>query len=243
MIDICTVIYHNYELLDCQIKQWNWLSGDHNLIVVDATPPFWKKNLSEYKCRLVEKYCKGSDGESHGEALDLAVRAATTPIVGICDSDFFWTRKDIIPMVEAMFAAGHKCVGAELWYRDFGPVNDMYPERAGYLAPCVFGMFIDRELALSETFVVTKAEGLKSYETGWRIRKKIIDEKIPCHVFPAFRMPDQPDSDVTFFGEVQTHARPPKQVGVHFVKGSNDYHGRDTNALFNVFGLEHLYQS
>lgn len=236
MIDVCIVIHRNYGLLDLQMKQWRWISGGHRLLVCDNTPAQFRMDLREYDINATVQDCQGSDGETHGAALDLLVRQSTSPIIGICDSDFFWTRRAIIRDVERYFSRGCQCVGVELWYDDFEQVNRIYPERAGYLCPCVFGMFIDRQLALSETFVVTSAEGSQLLETGWRIRKKIIEEHIKCHVYRARRDSIQPHPEVVRFGQ-------PEIVGLHFLKGSNPNFGRDTTRLFHELALDQLYQS
>ena len=70
-------------------------------------------------------------------------------------------------------------------------------------------------MALSETFSVTPTEGCEQKETGWRMRKKIIDERIPCHVYRAFTYPNHPDPKVTYFGTTED------PVGVHLLKGSS----------------------
>lgn len=234
MIDICIVLHRNYDLLDMQLKHWNWIAGEHRLLFCDNTPKEVKKDLSGYDINLYHNEVAGSDGESHGATLDFLVCQTKSEIIGICDSDFFWTDRNILSQVEQLFSNGCKCCGAELWYDDFEKVNQIYPDRAGYLAPCVFGMFIDRELALSETFVCTTLEGFTFRETGWRIRKKIIKEKIPCCVWRKFQLENQPDPKVVFFGS------PDERKGLHFLKGSNKM-GRNAKLLFESFGLEKLY--
>jgi len=216
MIDICIVIYRNYALLDLQFEFWDKIEGDFRFLICDNTPkneykpiPITRENMLVFR----QEY-SGIDGEKHGGALDFLVRKAESDIIGICDSDFFWLKPDIMEDVRREFANGCKCYGAELWYKDFTKVNDRYPERAGWLAPCVFGMFIDRQLALQETFVVTRKEGEEEWkETGWRMRQKIIQEKIPCHVVEAFKYKNQKGS--LFYGD------PEKPVAFHWVKGSS----------------------
>lgn len=236
MIDICIVLHKNYDLLDLQLMHWNWIAGEHRLLFCDNTPDYMKRDLTSYNINLIHAKHWGIDGESHGSALDLLLKQSESKIVGICDSDFFWTKKNLLDEVKYLFELGCQCVGVELWYDDWEKVNAMYPERAGYLAPCVFGMFVDRELALSETFVVTAEEGSRYHETGWRLRKKIIDEKIPCCVYRAYQYPDQPDKKTVFFG------KPEEVQGVHFLKCSNEYFGRDGKKLFYQFALDKVFQ-
>lgn len=217
VIDICMVIYRNYALLTRQFEHWKWLEGEHRFLVCDNTPAAERQAIVlPPPHQLFVQEFQGIDGTTHGGALDLLVRQATSPIVGICDSDFFWVKKDILAEVQSHFHQGKQAVGAELWYCDFGYVNEMYPDRAGWLAPCVFGMFLDRRLALSETFVTTPPEGVcLKMETGWRMRKKMIDEKVPRHVYRAFHYPNQGDPQVEYFGT------PEDPVGVHLLKGSS----------------------
>lgn len=221
MIDICMAAFVNYELLKLQLDHWDWIEGDFNLLICDNTPIQYRKSgwlgwHHKYKTEVFNQEFSGIDGTRHGESLNLLVRKAKTPIIGICDTDFFWLKQDILSDVERLFAEGIQCLGAELWYDDFDVVNQRYPERAGWLAPCVFGMFITRELALSDTFATTPEEGKELKETGWRIREKLIKNKIPCHTYRAFIYPQQPDQKICYFGT------PEEPIGVHLLKGSSE---------------------
>lgn len=215
MIDICIPIYKNYDLLNLQIEFWNQIDGEFRLLVCDNTPAEFRKPIKKSTDRMLLFYSQysGIDGESHGSTLDFLVENSKTDIVGICDSDFFWLKKDILQKVQKAFDKGCKCYGSELWYGDFDAVNERYPERAGWLSPCVFGMFVDRKLAMEETFVVTSEEGSQLMETGWRLRKKIIDEKIPCHVIKAFK--ENRNTDSVFYES------PNNPIAFHWIKGSS----------------------
>lgn len=185
MIDICIPIYYNYDLLDLQINMWNRIKGDFRLIFCDNTPLVHKQPKRAYRNEAItlSSMYGGIDGESHGAALDFLVSNAQTDIVCVQDSDLFWLDKDILSKVQDHFDRGCKSYGVECWYSDFDLTNSLYPERAGWLSPSVMGMFIDRKLAMSETFIVTATEGHKEFrETGWRMCEKIITEKIPCSV-------------------------------------------------------------
>jgi hypothetical protein len=211
------VVYVNYFLIPLQLKYLEKLQGDWRLLICDNTPNshYRPLDINDDRVRIFRQEFGGIDGEKHGGALDLLVGKAESDIIGICDSDFFWLKEDILLEVCNFFEGGIKCVGAELYYEDFEKVNKRYPERAGYLAPCVFGMFVDKTLAQSETFVVSGSEANDWYETGWRLRKKIIDQEIPCHIYPAIKLPQQKKEDISwFFGNEQ------EIVGLHLVKGS-----------------------
>lgn len=243
MIDICTVIHRNYDLFNLQLKNWSWLEGEKRVLFCDNTPQPERRPMFPNKAYTVPHewvpYSTGShgmhDGESHGSTLDCLVRATKTPIIGILDSDFFWLKKDILADVQELFAQGMKCVGVENWYNDFELVNQRFPERASYLAPSVFGMFIDRELA-QDTFVATRSEGHEFMaEVGWRIRSKIIKEKIPHHTYLHYQTEDQPDPAVCYFGTPKT------PVGIHFLKSSNPGFGRNVKKMFKDFKLDQLF--
>lgn len=222
MIDVCIVIYRNYDLLKMQFENWDKMKGEFRYLICDNTPaneyrpiPITRPDMQVFRTEY-----GGIDGERHGGALNFLMQKAESDIVAICDSDFFWLDYNIVDDVQQKFAEGCKCYGVELWYRDFKKVNERYPERAGWLAPCVFGMFIDRDLARSETFVVTKVEGEQEWkETGWRMRQKIIQGNIPCHVITAFKYPEQMERQIykgsIFYGD------PKRPCGFHFVKGSS----------------------
>lgn len=220
MIDICTIIHRSYALLPLQLQHWDWISGEKHLHVCDNTPQAARQSLTLPACTtpvsLSVLDVNGSDGETHGTTLDYLLRQTATSIVGIVDSDFFWLKQDILEDVEKLFAQGNRCVGVEHWYDDFEKVNRRCPERASYLAPSVFGMFVERELALSVTMVATPAEGKERWaEGGWRLRDKIIREKIPHHLYRVFQYPEQVDKKTCFFGT------PDNPVGVHLLKGSS----------------------
>lgn len=229
-IDICTTIYRNYSLLDLQLSHWKTIKGDHRLLAVDNTP---RPERIKQSYPVIELDVSGIDGETHGAALDLLVRTATSDIVGIVDSDFFWLNKNILKEVEKYFEQGYKCVGCAGFYPDWQRnLDPRHPDRAGHLAPVCWGMFVDRKLAMEQTFVVSAQEGPQVMETGWRLRKRIIDEKIPCVVFQGFYPENWNDPECCFFGT------PEKYEGVHLLKGSaarTSFTGRLQN-IIDTFG-------
>lgn len=225
MIDIGTVIYRNYSLLDMQLDHWKKIRGEHRLLVVDNTPVAERRE-HDYPILNVS----GSDGETHGAALDLLVRTATTDIVGIVDSDFFWLNKEILSEVINYFEQGYKCVGCEGFYPDWQRVLDpRWPQRAGSMAPVCWGMFVDRKLALEQTFIVTSAEGSQIMETGWRLRERLIREQIPTVIFSGFYPAGWTDLECCFFGSAE------RVQGVHYLKGSGGRSG-DTGRLAGIIG-------
>lgn len=196
-IDVIIPIYYNYYLAQQQMERFRHINGNWTILFCDNTPPYDQiqivvPNDLINKVKIFKYESFGIDGEKHGSVLDHMVKQSTSKIICIMDSDFFWTNNNILTIAKNYFSKGYKCVGTELHYTGFDYVNVLYPNRAGNLAPCIFGMFIDRELALSETFISTRHEGYTDKkETGWRIREKIINNKIPCIVFPAIQLPEQ----------------------------------------------------
>ena len=213
MIDICMIIYRNYYLLDKQIEHWhNYMKGDFRLLLVDNTPAA-EYQYREYQGKPVQRFFPSNsfDGISSGEAYDFILSQATSDIVGLTDPDNFWFNPYILSDVEEYFNQGYKCVGDQGFYPDWQRIIDTgFPDFAGHLAPVLWGMFIDRKLALEDTWVC-EPPGVGKI-TGWRTRKKIIDNKIPNIVFPGF-FPNPDDNQVCFFGPEDM------PIGVHFLKG------------------------
>lgn len=234
-MDICIVIYKNYDLLAAQVEAWRKIPGA-NLLICDNTPLADRQIIDRPNVFVLD--VDGIDGETHGAALDFLVRQATSDIVGICDSDFFWLDPNILLYVEEKFRQGYQCVGAEPWYEDFERVNAVYPDRASWLAPCVFGQFVDRKLALSETFVVSRREASKLMETGWRLRERVIQNRIKCEVLRAFRYPYlSGDSDIEkMVRGAWFYGTPENPVGFHLVKGSS-FNKKCAGAIPALFDL------
>ena len=235
-IDIIIPIYYNYYLAQQQIERFRNINGNWTILFCDNTPPreqipiFIPNDLIN-KVKIFKYESFGIDGEKHGSVLDYMVKQSKSKIICIMDSDFFWTNNNILTIAKKYFSEGYKCVGTELHYTGFDYVNVLYPNRAGNLAPCIFGMFIDRELALSETFISTRHEGYTDKkETGWRIREKIINNKIPCIVFPAIQLPEQKNIDYGH-GGCWFYIVHREVSGFHILQGSGVKAGETLNLL------------
>ena len=238
MIDVIIPFYLNYNLVEQQFRYWRRINGDYRLLLCDNTPLHLSQEIRipddfKHKTLVFRNDSGGIDGERHGGVIDYMIRQTSSDIICIQDSDFFWLDEDIFEYILRYFKNGYKCVGTDLYYPPFEKVNKLYPERHSSLAPCVFGMFIDRELALSETFVVSAYEGhTELKETGWRMRKKIIDENIKSIVFPAIQHPEQKNfnvknSDVPWF-----YVGNNTFLGVHLFGGTS-YNLHNTDVLFD----------
>lgn len=211
MIQILCVIHKNYDLYDLQLKHWEGMNGEFELLFVDNTPSHLRKSIPG----MLTLDTPAFDGESHGQALDYLLSLATSDIVGIMDSDFFWTNKNIIPEVEAAFAEGFVNVGCSAMYPDWcSNIDPFYPDRHHSLAPVVWGMFVDRKLALEQSFVCSASEGQDRLYTGHRLRQRIIRENLPCKVFQGFYPDGHTDMEMVWYGT------PEKPEGFHWLKGS-----------------------
>lgn len=209
MIDIISICFRNYWLIDKQIEHWKtYMKGDYRLIIVDNTPINERHDRPDF---IPFQATSDFDGISSGQAYDFALSLAETDIVGLTDPDHFWLNANILSLIKSYFALGAQAVGCQGFYPDWQRIIDIqYPHFAGHLAPVLWGMFINRELALSETWIC-EPPGLGKI-TGWKVRQKIIDEAIPNVVFPGF-FPNPEDDQVCFFGEED------KPQSVHFLKG------------------------
>lgn len=227
MIDIIVPVYYNYELLYAQFERYRKIKGDWRLMVCDNTPPGDSLEIKvpedlRERVKLFRNDSAGIDGERHGGVLDYMVKMCETEIIGIQDNDFFWLDDNILDVVNRYFSKGFKCIGTELYYTGFAYVNEMYPERHGSLAPCVFGMFVTKELAAEQSFVVTRDEGFnQKRETGWRLRKRIIEENIPRVTFPAIQHPAQKTVDVPGIQTPWFYVGNHGYIGVHLVGGTS----------------------
>lgn len=221
MIDICMVVHGNYCLAEWQVEHWRRFPRAR-LLLADNTRGD-KMPIPNADVTVVDQVLTG-DGRSHGYALDLLARKSNSPIIGTADTDFFWLIPDIVERVEAEFAAGKACVGCQGWYEDWHLVDARWPGRAGHLAPVCWGMFVRRDLALSETFVVTPEEGQAIMETGWRLRDRLIREGHQMTVLKPFKMslPWITDHMLRTAAEGSWFFGPSEQEpwGVHYLKGS-----------------------
>lgn len=214
MIDVCMVIHKNYNLLDLQLEHLKKFKNVGTAYVIDNTPTAERKQHPYPNLEWVD--LAGIDGTTHGLALDLLVKKAKTDVICIQDSDFFWLDKTIFEDAEEWYKAGYKNIGCAGFYPDWqANIDTRYPDRGGSLAPVCWGMFVDRQLASEQTFCVTAEEAAQVHETGWRLRKRVIDENIPRLIFEGFSSATDPNLCFFRFGRVGSCIE-----GVHLLKGS-----------------------
>lgn len=229
MIDIVCVAYANYKLILKTINHHLALSPEFRILVCDNTPAAYRnkhflKSMQSSRVKFFDFQDKSDhDGENHGAALDFLISQSETEIVSTIDHDFYWLRPDVYEWVNDAFDAGYKAIGAAGWYPPSQPdwqgsVDNNHPERRGELAPVCWGQFVLRELAAEHTFVTARTEGPWGYETGWRLRKFLIDNKVKTITIPGFQYESQKDLLACYFGTKRV------PVGLHLLKGiSRDY--------------------
>ena len=190
MIDYCLIIYKNYGLLSLQEKNFKkrFNKKDYRLIVIDNTPDLLKKDYKVDRSVVDEFICLPSeetfDGVSHGRAIDEALSYCKSDIVAIIDSDFFVLNDKIHGYILEKFNQGYKAVGCEYnngdqsskYWRDINPTNFLN-------IPCCFGAYYDRNLAQTDTWIISKDEVRQGrstgfIEVGFRIRKHILSNQI-----------------------------------------------------------------
>lgn len=208
-----------------------------DIYVIDNTPANERKPHPYPNIEIMD--VAGIDGTTHGLALDRLVQKAKTDMICIQDSDFFWLDKQIFELAEAGYQRGYKNIGCAGFYPDWqANLDPKHPERAGHLAPVCWGMFVDRKLASEQTFCVTAAEAKEIHETGWRLRKRVIDEQIPSIIWEGFYPENWSDKECCFFREKEARVEgsplgklyPQVIEGVHLLKGSANRQGL-TNSI------------
>jgi len=221
MIDYLMTIYRTYDLLDIQIENFEkkFSESEYRLIVVDNTPNSEKKEIkNKDKIDLIVDLDSSVtfDGVSHGGALDVGLNYCESPIVCILDSDFFFL-KNVTDYVKEKFSLGYEAVGSS-WDDGLGtrPWVKRFPDRFNNI-PCAFGAFYNLELAKSNSWIVTRedvANGQSTgfIETGWRIRKHILDNSIKTF---SWKTKSNGYGNCFFEDENQN------MVGMHYVGGSH----------------------
>ncbi len=217
MIDIAVVIHRNYQLLYKQLAHWPKIAdpGTYRLLIGDNTPEEYRKPLPptiEGHPVFVHEI-SGIDGVTHGSTLDFLLGKATSDIVGVIDSDYFWLRHGILNHVtELINDRNYSCVGTQLWYDDTWQYWARHPQREWL--PSLPAMFMKRKLALEQTFIVTYEEVYQVMETGWRVRQRLVDDELKYMTYPGFRYASQNSPTACYYGE------PEFPMGVHLLKGS-----------------------
>jgi hypothetical protein len=226
-IDYITIVYKNYDLILLQIENFKKLFGnDFNLLLVDNTPNQFKNEELLKKIEIENPNIKiinrdydfnEFDGVSHGHAIDVGVKNCNSDIICVFDSDFFFLHKNLNKYILDLFNSGYLAVGCE--FNDGTSAStdyiDLYSEN--FLnAPVCYAAFYHKDVANSETFKIENSEVYQNrsngyIETGWRIRKYIVDSNLKGLTWKAER-----NKRPCFFKNDNDEI-----IGVHYVAGSH----------------------
>jgi hypothetical protein len=224
-IDYITVCYKNYDLILLQVENFKKLFGNnYNLYIVDNTPNSLKNvellskiALENPNIKIVNRDYELSefDGISHGHAIDMGLKSCKNDIVCVFDSDFFFLHENINEYILNLFNSGYHAVGCE--FNDGTPATtnylDSHPENFAN-APVCYAAFYDKNVAQSNTFKIdiNEVDRASGYiETGYRIRKHIVDKKLKGLTWKANR-----NERPCFFRNEKNEL-----IGVHYTAGSH----------------------
>lgn len=241
-IDFLIVIYRNYDLLYLQIENFKELAAnvanpiEHNIIFIDNTPELYRQDIDEAKlptnCKVYvnESPDHSHDGASQGSAINYGRQYCTSEYVCILDSDFFITNPKILDKDYLINLIGdNQAVGTE--YYDGEPtipqcwaVIRSYREKYFTNIPCCFCMIVNQTILNCDSWITTAQESSTGWsndycfiETGWRIRRYILDNNIKTAAFSGMQIgPDIGTESPTFF---LTFDR--ELFGVHYQRGSH----------------------
>lgn len=240
-IGYLTVCFKNYDLILLQIENFKKLfNKKFNLIIVDNTPNSFKnyevirKIKSENEnIKIINREYENTefDGISHGHAIDIGVSNCLSDIICIFDSDFIFMYKNLESYILDLFNLGYVAVGCEFndGTTDSTKYIDAYPERFEN-APVCYAAFYDKKILNSFSFIITNEEVNKNrtdgyIETGWRIRKYIVDNKLKGITWKAERN-TRPCYFKNEHGEL---------IGIHYVAGSHyNFNNNTLNYLKNI---------
>ena len=222
MIDYLTVDYKNYDLLNLQLDNFKkrFSEVDYRLVVVDNTPdnekrPIERKEEIDLIVEL-ESY-PTFDGISHGNAINTGLQYCESKTICLFDTDFFFLKdgKQIHNYIDEKFSLGYRAVGTELNDGDgTNPVVNRFIDNFRDI-PCCFGSFYDLELAQSCSWIISPDElnvnvNTGFIEVGWRIRKKILEDKIKTMYWKT---------DSTKYGDCFFRNENEEVMGFHYVGG------------------------
>lgn len=233
-IDFLIVIYKNYDLLHLQIDTFKklFLPEEYRLIFIDNTPDqevsiIDKTTLPE-NCFVYKNTSPdhSHDGASAGSALNFGRQYCTSDIVCVMDSDFFITNRNIINIVNKELQS-YKAIGTEYYDGEPDFVQSWVQIRKEYEhkftnIPCCFCMFMHKDILNADSWIVTAKESSHNrresfIETGWRIRKYILDNNIPTKTWLGYQPLEAQGTELpTYFKTEQDEL-----IGFHYQRGSH----------------------
>lgn len=233
-IDFLIVIYKNYELLYLQSDNFKTLfdQSTYRLIFIDNTPEAERKEIDldrltdNCSIHINPNPDHSHDGASAGSALNFGRQYCTSDIVCIMDSDFFLTHSGIINLVKKELTQ-YKAIGTE--YYDGEPtiaqswveIRKIHKHKFTNI-PCCFCMFMTQDILNSDTWVVTVKESSHNrsesfIETGWRIRKYILNNNIPTKTWKGYQPMDSQGTELPTYFKTDND----ELVGFHYQRGSH----------------------
>lgn len=242
MIDFLTVIYNNYDLLEIQVLNFKqrFDKSQYRLIVIDNTPDNLKQNINIDP--IIDKFIRipsqpTFDGISHGNAIDIGLTYCESDIICIMDSDFFFLNDNILSYIRLKFENGYNAVGSE--YNDGDATKHIVSNCPSNFEniPCCFGSFYKKDLAKSNSWIITEQEVYDNrptgfVEVGWRIRKYILENNIK-----TFNWKTKSNNYGNCFFENESG----NIMGVHYVAGSHRrWNNYSKNELLEIIGVNYV---
>lgn len=223
MIDYVMTIHKNYDLLYLQLENFKkrMASTEYRLIFVDNTPgekqPIKIEDESVNHLILTVDAPDQFDGASHGYAINCGMQHCTSPIVCVIDSDFFILNNKMHEYVRDIFSQGYRAVGCEM---DDGDGTKVFLKAWPHLfenIPYLFCAYYDIHIAKAASWGITDAEAKEGthtgfLDTGWRIRKYILDNKIKTCNWKT---------DATSYGNCYFRNSKLEMMGLHYGAGSH----------------------
>ena len=234
MIDYLTVCYKNYDLISLQIENFKsrFNRSDYRLIVVDNTPDKQKNKELNNQFResgIVDLIIEipSSDGMfdavSHGGAIDEGLKYCNSDIICIFDSDFFILDNDINEYILDKFGEDYCGVGSPF---NCSSIHQKWVNKSPKdfeNIPMGYGSYFSSEIAKSNTWVLTNEEcnihktipSNTFIETGWRIRKHILDNNLKTMTWDTTHV-DFENGEIQYIRNEND-----KLVGIHSWAGSH----------------------
>jgi len=225
MIDLLTVNYRNYDLLNLQLNHLSNLDciNECRLIVVENTPKKERMKIDHDLISelVVSDFWAKFDGVSHGTALDLGMNYVNSEFFYVFDTDYFILKRDFFPVfVEEIKRLELDAIGPEFFDgRDWFTFRQSFPESLdGTVAP--WGAIYRTDLIKSDTWVATLAEVKQNekngfVEVGWKHRKKMLERGKRTIVFEGYQKNYEGIGNCYFRHKGE-------DIGFHYMRASYD---------------------
>lgn len=233
MIDLLTVLYGTYELLDIQIEHLKKICPDKNfnLIVIENTPLNIRKPYSNDYIDLFITSTQDDhsfDGISHGAALDIGMTYLTSEIVCIFDTDYFFVKNNAFEFFSDVLKNSNLiAMGSEFFDGEEQPsiptwqTVRKYNESLFTNRPAAWGSFYKTNFIKNLSWVITPDEINKNrpfgyIDVGYRFRKYLNDNNLPTQSFRGYQLSPNKGADFECYFEYNTEC-----IGIHYQRGSS----------------------